>query len=158
MVTVSLISFQASIPRWSFKHVSSILASLPHTLITDNRPQFTSELFKGFARKYEFNHIASKLGPNSLTSTSLFPHAQSRTEGHGGHSSSKCGRKLRCQYGGKISPAGVEVKLSYFVIQIPKFASMALLSRQFLLKWSLQKETWKLLLSGSTTPCLVLYV
>lgn len=85
VVTVSLIIFQASSPRWSFKHVSSILAALPHTLITDNGPQFTSELFKGFARKYEFYHIPSKLGPNSLTSTSLFPRAQSRTVGHGGH-------------------------------------------------------------------------
>ena len=85
MVTVSLISFQASSPRWSFKHVSSILAALPHTLITDNGSQFTSELFKGFARKYEFYHNASKLGPNSLTSTSLFPHSQSTTVGHGGH-------------------------------------------------------------------------
>ena len=52
----------------------------------------------------------------------------------------KCGRKIHCQNGGKISPAGVEVKLSYFVTQIPKFASMALLSQQLLLKWSSQKE------------------
>ena len=44
-----------------------------------------SELFKGFARKYEFYHIASRLGPNSLTSTSLLPHSQSRTVGPGGH-------------------------------------------------------------------------
>ena len=58
---------------------------MPHTLRTDNGPQFTSKLFKGFARKYGFYHIASKLGPNSLTSTSLFPHSQSRTVGHGGH-------------------------------------------------------------------------
>ena len=54
---------------------------MPHTLRTDNRPQFTSELFKGFARKYGFNRIASKLGPDSLTNTSLFPHAQSRPVG-----------------------------------------------------------------------------
>ena len=39
---------------------------MPHTPRTENGPQFTSELFKGFARKYGFNHIASKLGPNSL--------------------------------------------------------------------------------------------
>ena len=39
---------------------------MPHTLRTDNGPEFTSESFKGFARKYGFNHIASKLGPNSL--------------------------------------------------------------------------------------------
>ena len=58
---------------------------MPHTLRTDNGPQFTSELFTGFARKYGFSHIASKLGPNSLTSTSLFPHAHSRPVGHGGH-------------------------------------------------------------------------
>ena len=44
------------------------------------------------------------------------------------------------QNGGKISPAGVGVKLSSFVIQIPKFASMALLSQQLLSKWSSQKE------------------
>lgn len=89
----ALINFQASSPRWSFKHVSSILAALTQTLITHNRPQFTSELFKGFARKYEFNHIASKLGRNSLTSTSLFPQTQSRTVAHGGHRELKMWRQ-----------------------------------------------------------------
>ena len=57
-----------------------------------------------------------------------------------GTGSSKCGRKIRCQNGGKISPAGVEVKLSYFVTQIPEFVSMALLSQRLLLKWSSQKK------------------
>ena len=32
---------------------------IPHTLITDNGAQFTSDLFKSFARKYQFNHITS---------------------------------------------------------------------------------------------------
>ena len=32
---------------------------IPHTLITDNGPQFTSDLFKAFATKYGFNHITS---------------------------------------------------------------------------------------------------
>ena len=129
---------------------------MPHTLITDNGPQFTSELFKGFARKYGFNHIASKLGPDSLTSTSLFPHAHSRSVGHGGHRELKMWPQNPFSNGGKIAPARVGGKWSSFVIQIPKFASMALLSQQLLSKWSSQKETWKLLLSGGTKPCLVI--
>ena len=32
---------------------------IPHTLITDNGAQFTSDLFKTFAKKYQFNHITS---------------------------------------------------------------------------------------------------
>ena len=32
---------------------------IPHTLITDNGPQFTSDLFKAFATKYGFNHITT---------------------------------------------------------------------------------------------------
>ena len=32
---------------------------IPHTLITDNCVQFTSDLFKTFAKKYQFNHITS---------------------------------------------------------------------------------------------------
>ena len=32
---------------------------VPHTLITDNGAQFTSELFKTFAREYKFHHITS---------------------------------------------------------------------------------------------------
>ena len=76
-------SIQSSVIQAREQHFGRI--GMPHTLITDNGPQFTSELFKGFARKYGFNHIASKLGPNSLTSTFLFPHAHSRSVGHGGH-------------------------------------------------------------------------
>jgi len=30
---------------------------VPHTLITDNGAQFTSEAFKTFAEKYKFHHI-----------------------------------------------------------------------------------------------------
>ena len=30
---------------------------IPHTLITDNGAQFTSDLFKTFAMRYQFNHI-----------------------------------------------------------------------------------------------------
>ena len=30
---------------------------IPHTLITDNGAQFTSDLFKTFAKRYQFNHI-----------------------------------------------------------------------------------------------------
>lgn len=30
---------------------------VPHTLITDSGPQFSSDLFKAFAIKYGFNHI-----------------------------------------------------------------------------------------------------
>ena len=32
---------------------------IPHTLITDNGAQFTSDLFKTFAKQYQFNHITS---------------------------------------------------------------------------------------------------
>ena len=32
---------------------------LPHTLITDNGSQFTSEAFKAFEEKYKFHHITS---------------------------------------------------------------------------------------------------
>ena len=32
---------------------------VPHTLITDNGTQFTSEAFKAFAEKYKFKHITS---------------------------------------------------------------------------------------------------
>lgn len=63
-------SIQSSVIQAREQHFGRI--GMPHTLITDNGPQFTSELFKGFARKYGFNHITSKLGPNSLTST-YFP-------------------------------------------------------------------------------------
>ena len=39
------------------KHFSRY--GVPHTLITDNGTQFTSDLFKQFARKYNFHHITS---------------------------------------------------------------------------------------------------
>ena len=32
---------------------------IPHTLITDNGAQFTSDLFRTFSRKYGFNHVAT---------------------------------------------------------------------------------------------------
>ena len=32
---------------------------IPHTLLTDNGAQFTSDLFKTFAKNYQFNHITS---------------------------------------------------------------------------------------------------
>ena len=32
---------------------------VPHTLITDNGRQFTSDLFKSFAKQYKFNHVTS---------------------------------------------------------------------------------------------------
>ena len=32
---------------------------IPHTLITDNGAQFTSDLFKTFTKMYQFNHITS---------------------------------------------------------------------------------------------------
>ena len=32
---------------------------IPHILITDNGAQFTSDLFKTFAKRYQFNHITS---------------------------------------------------------------------------------------------------
>ena len=32
---------------------------IPHTLITDSGAQFTSDLFKTFAKTYQFNHITS---------------------------------------------------------------------------------------------------
>ena len=44
----------------SFKPQRSILvATEPHTLITDNGAQFTSDLFEPFASKYKFQHITS---------------------------------------------------------------------------------------------------
>jgi hypothetical protein len=39
------------------KHFSRY--GVPHTLITDNGTQFTSELFAQFASKYKFHHITS---------------------------------------------------------------------------------------------------
>ena len=131
-------------------HSSTWTAFWPHWNAPHSKnwqqTQFTSELFKGFARKYGFNHIASKLAPNSLTNTSLFPHAQSRPVGQ---IRSKRWEDFPCRGRGQIV---------LFCYTIPKFASMALLSQQLLLKWSSQKEAWKLLLSGGTKPCLVLYV
>ena len=32
---------------------------IPHTLLTDNGSQYTSDLFKEFAKTYRFNHITS---------------------------------------------------------------------------------------------------
>ena len=32
---------------------------VPHTLITDNGTQFTSELFQSFTQQYKFNHVTS---------------------------------------------------------------------------------------------------
>ena len=32
---------------------------IPHTLITDNVAQFTSDLFRTFSRKYRFNHVTT---------------------------------------------------------------------------------------------------
>ena len=32
---------------------------IPHTLLTDNNSQYTSDLFKEFAKAYKFNHIIS---------------------------------------------------------------------------------------------------
>jgi len=32
---------------------------IPHTLLTDNGSQITSDLFKEFAKQYQFNHITS---------------------------------------------------------------------------------------------------
>ena len=40
---------------------------VPHTLITDNGAQFTSEVFRAFAEKYKFKHITSSLiGPSLM--------------------------------------------------------------------------------------------
>lgn len=40
---------------------------VPHTLITDNGAQFTSEAFRTFAEKYKFKHITSSLiGPSLI--------------------------------------------------------------------------------------------
>ena len=131
-------------------HSSTWTAFWPHWNAPHSKnwqqTQFTSELFKGFARKYGFNHIASKLAPNSLTNTSLFPHAQSRPVG-----------QIRSKRWEDFPRRG-RGQIVLFCYTIPKFASMALLSQQLLLKWSSQKEAWKLLLSGGTKPCLVLYV
>ncbi|XP_031569046.1 uncharacterized protein K02A2.6-like [Actinia tenebrosa] len=47
----------AAVVQASKKHFSRY--GVPHTLITDNGAQFTSDLFKQFASKYKFNDVTS---------------------------------------------------------------------------------------------------
>ena len=35
--------------------------SVPHTFVTDDAQEYTSDLFKVFTQKYKFNHITSSL-------------------------------------------------------------------------------------------------
>ena len=37
----------------------SVRLGLPQEVVSDNRPQFVSEQFRQFVKKYDFNHITS---------------------------------------------------------------------------------------------------
>ena len=60
VTSTKLITFHPFSPQPSFRLPSSISVDMEFpTLITDNGAQYTSDLFKTFAKKYQFNHITS---------------------------------------------------------------------------------------------------
>ena len=138
---MSLFSFQASSPWWSFKHVYSILAALECPTLQELKTDPNLRL--SYSRVLPESMGLITLRPNLVQIhykvLPCFPMLNRDQWDTVGTGSSKCGRKIRSKWR-EISPAGVGVKLSSFVIQMPKFASMALLSQQLLPKWSSQKE------------------